>query len=662
MVKSASIPAARSSYTNFEAQLLATLTEWASAIAIAVATGVVVIWQNWHVAVLWDLTYTLDNSYRMALGEAPYRDFPFVHPPLTFLMQAAIIKFTGRVYWHHVAYCAIASAVATILTWRIMRGLLAGVANRKIIALVLTLPLVPLGIYCVFPHPFYDPDCTLAILISLLLLLWLDQHPRSITLPILAGISLVVPLFIKQNIGLPFLLTTIVLTGALLIWQKWKGHPARPHTITIAAALLTVAVGILLIHRTAGLGNYWHWTIQFAGERRTPARQEMLDIYAAKKNLLWLTFIAGVVFALWFSRARRRVWRFGAPILLAAPFVWPTIYLLFDSDASERADRLIDVWPVLLIVSVIAALLTIRRRRGMATILPFVILAAIHGCFLSQQLWGSTYGIWPLFMILFAMTLVSMTQLFSLNPRQQEFDRLEAGLVPPDTERTSPSSKQPDELERTTLSSKQPAGLFEHVPLYSQSADWAWLTLPLATVTALSLLVAGGFYVRSHERLSYANLDEGELRHASLPSLKGLSTRGDWIPNLEELVRFAKVNIPPGDGILLLPDEDAFYYATGRRPQFPVLLFDHTVNPYSPEQIRTICRDRNIQWLVVKQDLQNEDDAVDQEKEQIAAALEDDFEHVEELSNYDVYRRIDPNAKKDSDDDNDDDDNDDSGK
>jgi hypothetical protein len=182
------------------------------------------------------------------------------------------------------------------------------------------------------------------------------------------------------------------------------------------------------------------------------------------------------------------------------------------------------------------------------------------------------------------------------------------------------------------------------------------MTFPLTVLTALSLFIGGIFYVRSHERLSYANLDDGELHRSTLPALKGLATRGDWIPSFEELVHFANETIPPDAGVLFLPGEDAFFYATGRRPQFPVLLFDHTVNPYSPEQIRELCRERNIQWLIVKQDLQDEEDAVDQEKDRITAALEDDFEQVESLTNYDIYKRIDPNASKDSDDDSDDDD------
>jgi len=52
--------------------------------------------------------------------------------------------------------------------------------------------------------------------------------------------------------------------------------------------------------------------------------------------------------------------------------------------------------------------------------------------------------------------------------------------------------------------------------------------------------------------------------------------------------------------------------------------------------------------------MQDEEDAIDQEKDQITAILEEDFEQVESLTNYDIYRRIDPNAKKDADDDDDD--------
>src|SRR6267142_2247343 len=177
-----------------------------AALFLFLATALVVIWQNSRLAVLWDLSYTLENSYRISLGDIPYRDFPFAHAPLTFLVQAAIIKLAGRVYWHHVAYCAVVSGLSTVLTWRTINTVLRGrVTHARCLAFLLSLPLIPLGIYCVFPHPFYDPDCTFAILIGVFLLQRLDLKPSSVAWALPSGIMLVIPLFVKQNTGLAYL-------------------------------------------------------------------------------------------------------------------------------------------------------------------------------------------------------------------------------------------------------------------------------------------------------------------------------------------------------------------------------------------------------------------------------------------------------------------------
>src|SRR5881398_3338269 len=100
-----------------------------AAIFLFLATALVVVWQNSRLAVLWDLSYTLENSYRISLGDIPYRDFPLAHPPITFLIQAALIKLTGRVFFHHELYCAAVGGLATLLTWRILLNLLRSVVR-----------------------------------------------------------------------------------------------------------------------------------------------------------------------------------------------------------------------------------------------------------------------------------------------------------------------------------------------------------------------------------------------------------------------------------------------------------------------------------------------------------------------------------------------------
>src|SRR6202020_950600 len=89
--------------------------------------------------------------------------------------------------------------------------------------------------------------------------------------------------------------------------------------------------------------------------------------------------------------------------LLAAPFLFTLASLFLYDDADERGDSLLALWPLLLVLAAAMAVANLFRLRGTSSLralLPLVLLAAIHGTFLSQQLWGSTYGIWPLLVLL----------------------------------------------------------------------------------------------------------------------------------------------------------------------------------------------------------------------------------------------------------------------
>lgn len=564
-------------------------TDWIVALFIFLATAAVIVWQNSRLGVLWDLGYILENSFRISLGDVPYRDFPFPYPPLTFLIQAALIKLTGRVFWHHIVYCALTGGLAGVLTWRILLNCLRATAHPRRLVFLLSLPLIPLGIYCVFPHPFYDPDCTFAILLGLLMLQRLERKP-SWWLAFVTGVVLMIPLFIKQNTGLAFLVSTSLALLILISIEMFRRRPARHHALTLAGAAVGLVLALLLIKSTAGLANYWHWTIQFAASRRAPPLAEMIGVYWDKTLLPWLAMIAVGVFLLWLSRQGNRVLMILSACLISAPFLWPAIYLLREHDASERAERLLALWPLLLIVALVVAVVTHKRRAGLSLMLPLILIGAINGAFMSQQLWGSTFAIWPLFMILLATTIAELSSL-------------------------------PKPLSR--------------------------ITIPVTASIVASLLLSGALYVWSHERLDYANLDDGALTRSSLPQLKGLATRGAWIPNFEELVQYTDREIPRDEPILIIPGEDLFYYTTGRRPRFPVLMFDHTVNPYTPEEILRLARERNIRWLIVKQEMQDEDEQIEQERDRLTEVLEQEFEQVESLKDYDIYRRSEPEADKD---------------
>ena len=585
-----------------------------AATVLSLATAAFVLWQNSRLAVLWDIGYLLDSAYRMSLGQLPYRDLPFVHSPLTFLLQAAILRLTGRVYFHHVIYAAAAGALATVLTWRLALGILrtrrlpqASVLSLRrmrpgfagytwTISLLISSPLTCLGIYSIFPTPFYDCDCILSILIALLLLRGLDSPSRPSRLrACTAGFALIPPIFFKQNIGLPFLFTTFAALLLLLVFGRFRRDDVQasiPHPSTLltvlAAAFAILLASALLLHLTVGIGNYVYWTVQFASQRRLPGFADVLGIFA-EPALLWQIPAVAVALLLLRTRAAFRLWtRILVFALLGSPFLWTLLLLLLHTDPDDRADDLLALWPLVLILAAAFALVSLilalkRRTLTLRTLLPFVLLATIFGTLLSQQLWGSTYAIWPLFVLLLAELLACIA----------------AGLDSPQTTPLVPA---------------------------------------LAAVVAATLLTCGTLYAASAERLDYAQLHDGPLQRSTLPALRGMATRGTYLPAFDQMVRFTDAEIPRDDGILLLPGEDPFYYATGRTPQFPVLLFDTTCNPYTPAQIAQIARERNIRWIIVKRTLQLTADPMPQQDATLHL-LAQQFSLYRQLDSYDIYRR-----------------------
>ena len=544
-----------------------------------IATAIFTLWQNRRVAVLWDLSYLLDSSYRISLGQIPYRDFPFAHAPLTFLLHATLVHLFGRVYFPHVACAALESGVATLLTWRILRDVFQPLATRAwTLATVLAAPLTVLGIYAIYPHPIYDSDCILAVLVAIYAV---QRAAESRIRHAFAGALCVLPLFFKQNIGLAFLTTTLLSVLIIVVVSRVQRDPIERQLWFLGGTLFALAAALLTIHLTAGLCNYLYWTIAFAAQRRLPGLPLILNTYR-QTSLLW-TIPAAIVgiLLLRVERSRNRFWkRTTAFLLLSAPFFWTFFSLALTNDPDERADQLLSLWPHLLLLGSALALFNLRPRTlrssvSFNTFLPLILLATIYGTFLSQQLWGSTYALWPLLVLLIATLLIE-------------------------------------------------------VPTVAN---------PLSLTIAATLLLCGSLYATSHERLSYIHLLPGlPIAHSTLPELRGLSTPGPYIPAFEELVRFTNAEIPVRDGIVMLPGEDPFYFATGRIPQFPILLFDPATDPYTPHHTLDEVRARNIRWLIVTRNLQ----LTEQPKPDlpdVLRTLQQDFVPYRTLTNYDIYRR-----------------------
>jgi hypothetical protein len=321
-----------------------------------------------------------------------------------------------------------------------------------------------------------------------------------------------------------------------------------------AGVLLGAAALVALITAAYGLENYLHWTIRFAAERRLPPLAQQLAIFNDPTLWWWLAVAALALFV------RRARW------LIAVPWLWSEWRFFVTDDPLEHEVNFLRLWPLLLVLGLLVA----TRRR---ITFPLFAIAAILGAFLSQSTWGSTYGIWPLLVLLLAIV----------------WRELDAPLVP-------------------------------------------------AIVVAAVMLHHGWLYIAQNERLTYAKIAEGETHHSTLPALRGIAIRGPWLPDFEELVAWSDRNIPRNDAILAMPGEDLFYFATGRRPRFPVLMFDRTVNPYSPRELAALAVARDVRWVIVKKRLQVNGDPMP-ELPAVLARLQPRFHVVAELRNYVIYGR-----------------------
>jgi hypothetical protein len=224
------------------------------------------------------------------------------------------------------------------------------------------------------------------------------------------------------------------------------------------------------------------------------------------------------------------------------------------------------------------ALYELRRGITLGRLIPVFMLAAIHGTFLSQQLWGSTYALWPFLLLLGAYVLAVL-----------------------------PASARP-------------------------------VVVGVAAMASLTFMICGGLYAISLERLNYIQRPEAAVEHSSHTALRGMADPGPYLRNLDELVDFTGREIPPGDRILALPGEDPFYFATGRTPYFPAALFDFTTDPYSPAELLAEAQRRDICWVIVKRVLQLTEDPLPQSAE-TRQLLSEQFVFYRQLDGYDVYRR-----------------------
>jgi len=536
-----------------------------AAVAAGVVSGGVVLWHQARVAALWDLSYILEHASRIARGDVPYRDFVIPHAPLTFLIQALLIRLCDQGLVPHAWYCASVAGLTVWLTVSIVRALWN--TTGAWLAVVVGLPVVVLNGYAIFPQPFYDPDCVCVVLLAV----WLILRGRFFV----AGAVLAAAPFFKQNIGVAAL---VAVHGALLVSAARRVEDRRAAVWALAGSVLVLVAAAAAIEAWVGWSAYYHWTVTFAASKRWPSAGLVWSWYERART--WITpacFAVGL--ALVARRAASRWVALGAVIVMALPFADAT-HTMWRYGLSARSYCF---WGLGAIAGGLAAVAD-GRKRGWPfdATLPLVAIIIAHAAFMSQGLYDSAYGVWPLLFI--ALTPLAIRLWRATGDRDRP---LVAGAI--------------------------------------------------AGFSAL-LLALGARHVVRDERLGFVDLS-GSVQHAALPALAGLATPGTYVPDFEQLLRRTHDLIPPADGVVVIPGEDPFFFASGRRPQFPVTLFDDTVTPYTTPELMQMLAGRQIKWVIVKTQLQLLHSPWTALESFVARELPSAYDVVEVLPRYTIMRR-----------------------
>jgi len=528
-------------------------------LGLAIASASIAVWQTLHAVALYDVSFVLNVASRISMGDIPYRDFPLPYPPLTFVIQAFLIKLFGPQYIVSVAYAVMLDAAATFVAYAILLRLV----RDRWIAVALCLPLVALGTNDVLPNAFYDSDATFLMLLGILLALRLAEGGSDRGWAIV-GALLPVVILVKQNSGLAYFGLMLAICGLVLLRER-----ARALWWLAGGAAASVVVGVVILQLTAGLDNVARWTILLASARLASSPPPFGWLAEPTALAALVVLAVGVVLL----RPAGRLRQLGLAVVVS-----PFVMLATSAVVAPEQLALLLLWPIGLSVGAAAAAFAIARGElTLPKLLPIVALGVATAAFVSQGVRGSTYALWP-FLIL-AMAEPARLLLVS---------------------RPGPAARS------------------------------------VAVAIGVLAMVSGLTYSLGEYRLGFVRLD-GPVATSTYPGLAGLAAPGRYVPEMDQMLRRIDALVPRDDGIVAFPGEDPLFYALGRRPQFPLVAFDVTVDPYTPTELGVLRETTRIRWVLVKRELQLSGPVWNASAK--IAALTDGLELVSSAGGYDLYRR-----------------------
>ena len=206
---------------------------------------------------LYDLSHFLNTGLKISKGDVPYRDFHLIHNPLSFYLQALLIKLGANNYLLNLLWMFLVNFYSGYFVFSILKEIINDYKTRYILAILTTC----LGPFSMYSELYYDADSIFIALLSL----WLYIKFKSTTKDFyifFSGFTTFLVFLIKQNTGSAFLLTMILFVTFDLIKDKKK--------LKNYYFGLVVSIFLFIIYLVSYdiVTNWIHQAIQFAADER----------------------------------------------------------------------------------------------------------------------------------------------------------------------------------------------------------------------------------------------------------------------------------------------------------------------------------------------------------------------------------------------------------
>ena len=351
---------------------------------------------------LWDLSNYADIAVRILNGQRPYLDFPLYIQPLSFYELAVSFKIFGLNIYAMYAVILIKLLIYSYIWESIIRLFLeSSTTSKRYMFRTLYFVVALVNPWLIIPQPSYDADISIAILISLALLLNFDKLSRRFHIFsfLIIIIVLFLPFLYKQTSGIVWLFLVSIYFYINVDESKYK---------KFLILILVLFISYFFINYAQD-GFVYEWftntVTRTIDTRLIPGRDPLSLLTSSAKYIYYVSLLLPLVFINRIRGKNLTKIDFFITCVLYSPIVFIILSFMIQMFAEDKRMVWESYLEPLILLNWFLVLLSfyISKFKSRITFIQLIILITCAANYLSQGISGSSYALWHLYLLVYLL-------------------------------------------------------------------------------------------------------------------------------------------------------------------------------------------------------------------------------------------------------------------